>query len=133
MQTVHLTGITPGLGDAGQTVTIGVTSSTTSLIPNAFGVNYTNPNSTGTITFTPIAGAVGTATITVTITDNGPTGGSNVNFVQKTFTVNLTANNAPTLAAIGDVTLSENNATTPITLSNISDGETGSNECSRRP
>ena len=74
---------------------------------------------------------MGTATITVTLTDNGPTGGSNVNVFTRTFTVTVTPNTAPTLAAFSPntVTYSENDLSTKmLSLSGITDGETGSNE-----
>ncbi len=53
-------------------------------------VTYTSPNSTGTLTFTPAANSFGTATITVTVMDNGGTlnGGVDETSVQFTVTVN---------------------------------------------
>ena len=65
-QTINLTGITPGQGEAGQTVTITATSSNPSLIPNPT-VSYTNPKATGTLTYTPVPNSTGTAVITVTV------------------------------------------------------------------
>ena len=60
-QTINLTGISAG--NAGQTVSISATSGNTALIPNPT-VSYTNPGSSGTLSYTPAAGATGTATIT---------------------------------------------------------------------
>ncbi|MFZ1073947.1 MAG: DUF2341 domain-containing protein, partial [Verrucomicrobiia bacterium] len=54
LQTVNLNGITPGPpNESSQIVTITATSSNPSVVPNPT-VNYTNPNSTGTLTFTPV-------------------------------------------------------------------------------
>ncbi len=83
-QTINLTGISAGPGDAEQIVTITATSSNPSLIPNPT-ITYTSPNTTGTLTFTPVANGTGTATITVTVTDNGGTANGGVN----TFSANL--------------------------------------------
>ena len=43
-----------------------------SLIPNPT-VNYTSPNPTGSLTFTPATNSFGTATLTVVVKDNGGT------------------------------------------------------------
>jgi hypothetical protein len=48
-------------------------------------VRYTSPNTTGTLTFTPVANATGTGTITVTVND----GGASNNIVTQAFTVNV--------------------------------------------
>ena len=47
-------------------LTVTATSSNPGLIPKP-AVNYTSPQSTGTLTYTPVANANGTATITVTV------------------------------------------------------------------
>ena len=52
-QTINLTGISPGPGDTGQTVTITATSNNTSVIPNPT-IIYTTHNTTGMLTFTPV-------------------------------------------------------------------------------
>ena len=86
-QTVNLTGITAGGGET-QTLTVTASSNNTALINPS--VTYTSPNSTGTLTFTPAANSFGTATITVTVMDNGGTanGGVDTTSVQFTVTVN---------------------------------------------
>ena len=71
-QTINLSGITAGPGDTGQILFLSATSSNTSLIPNP-SVTYTSNNPTGSLTYTPVAGASGTAVITVTVMDNGGT------------------------------------------------------------
>ncbi|MCX8092450.1 MAG: immunoglobulin domain-containing protein, partial [Verrucomicrobiae bacterium] len=65
------------------------TSSNPALIPNPT-VSYTSPNSTGSLTFTPVANAFGTATLTVTVND----GGASNNIISRSFTVTV---NAPPL------------------------------------
>ncbi len=86
LQTVNLTGISAG-GFESQLLTITATSSNPGLIP-APSVNYDSPQSTGSISFTPVANQTGTAQITVKITDDGPNNPpQNINNSSRTFTV----------------------------------------------
>ena len=88
-QSVTLTGITPGdADDAGQLVTITATSNNPSLIPNPI-VDYTNPNTTGTLYFTPVANANGSAVITLLVQDNGGTDNGGIDTTIRTFTINV--------------------------------------------
>ena len=66
-QTMNLTGITAGGGEL-QSLAVTTTSSDPSLIPNP-AVTYTSAAPQGSLSFTPVAGQAGTATITVTVTD----------------------------------------------------------------
>ena len=61
--------------------------------PGAPVVSYTNPNSTGTVTFTPVSGQSGTAVITVTVTDNGGTANGGMNSVSQSFIVAVAPSN----------------------------------------
>ncbi len=79
--TVQLSGITAGVGDTGQTLTVTATSSNPAVIPHP-AVTYTSPNPTGLLTLTP-AGGEGSATITVTVDD----GQAQNNTITQTFTV----------------------------------------------
>ena len=100
LQTVNLSGITDGIGDVGQLLTVTAVSSNTGLIPNPT-VTYTSPNTNGYLSYTPAAFASGTANITVTVMDNGGTANGGVNQVSRIFTVTVTPiNQAPTLNAI---------------------------------
>lgn len=92
LQTINLSGITSG-GES-QTLTVTATSSNTGLIPHPT-VNYVSPATTGSLTYTPVAGASGTATITVTVND----GATNNNTIVRNFVVTVDA--APTTSVAG--------------------------------
>ena len=88
-QTVSLAGITPGPSSvSGNTVTITATSSNPSLIPNPT-ISYSNPNTTGTLNYTPAANMSGSTVITVTVTNGGSTANGGVNSFTETFTINV--------------------------------------------
>jgi hypothetical protein len=90
-QTVSLSGISTGAPNETQTLTVTATSSNTALIPHPT-VNYTSPNATGTLTFTPVANARGLAVITVTVNDGETT-------TDRTFLVTVNqVNKEPTFA-----------------------------------
>src|ERR1039458_4473272 len=73
LQTVNLSGITSGASNQVQTLAVTAASSNTGLIPTPT-VNYTSPNTTGSITFAPVTYGYGSATITPTDnTRRGPT------------------------------------------------------------
>ncbi len=117
-QTVSLAGISDGSASETQTVTVTASSSNTGLIPNPT-VSYTNPNTTGSLIFTPVANASGSATITVTVNDNQ----SSNNIVTQTFTVTVNpVNDAPTLTAISNVTIAEDAAAQTVNLFGIGAG-----------
>jgi hypothetical protein len=103
LQTVNLSGIGPGASfESSQTLTVTATSSNTALIPNPT-VNYTSPNTTGSISFTPVANANGSVLITVTVKDNGGTLGGGVDTFSRTFTVTVNAvNDAPVNSVPGN-------------------------------
>jgi len=87
LQTVSLAGITPGpASESAQTVTITATSGNSSLIPNPT-VNYTNPATTGSLSFTPTTNSFGNSTITVVVKDNGGTANGGIDSVTNIFNV----------------------------------------------
>jgi ELWxxDGT repeat protein len=90
---IYLTGISAGPGES-QTLTITATSDNPALIPNPT-IDYTSPNSTGTLSFQPLPDQFGTATITVTIKDDGGTANGGIDIFTRTFTVNVTPVNDP--------------------------------------
>ncbi len=130
LQTVNLSAITPGpANEAGQTLTVSANSNNTGLIPNPT-VTYTSPDSTGSISFAPVADQFGSAVVTVTVTDDGGTANSGVNTFSRMFTVNVTAvNDAPTTTTIPDITVIQNGPNTIINLrsffADVEDGSAG--------
>ncbi len=121
-QTVNLTGISAGPGET-QTLTVTAVSNNTALIPNPT-VSYTSPSSTGSLVFTPVANQSGTATITVTVTDNGGTANGGVDTLVRSFTVTVNpVNDAPTLDTIANPTaILEEASTQTVNLTGISAG-----------
>jgi hypothetical protein len=123
-QTVNLSGITSGATNESQTLTVTASSSNTGLIPNPT-VSYTSPNTTGSITFTPLAYAYGSATITVTVND----GGASNNITSKTFTVAVSSvNQAPTLNNLANMTINEGASLQTVNLAGITSGATNENQ-----
>lgn len=117
-QSVSLTGITAGLGDLLQVLSVTASSSNPGLIPNP-AVTYTTPNTTGTLLLTPVANANGTATITVTVND----GGLLNNLFSRTFTVTVNpVNDAPTLNALNNLTLNVSAGQQTVSLAGIGTG-----------
>ena len=97
LQTVNLSGIGSGAANEIQVIGITAVSSNTALIPNPL-VSYTSPLAIGSISFTPVSDAFGTATITLTITDDGGTSDGGIDTIVRTFDVIVTpVNNAPTM------------------------------------
>jgi hypothetical protein len=84
-QTVTLTGLSDG--DAGgQSLTITATSSHPSIV-TVSPVAFVGPSSP--LRFSPVVGAVGTATVTVTVKDNGGTANGGVDTTTRTFVVRV--------------------------------------------
>jgi hypothetical protein len=124
LQTVSLSGITSGATNENQVLHVTAVSSNLTLIPNPT-VNYTSPNTSGTLTFTPVANANGTAIISVMVND----GGTSNNIVTKTFTVTVNAvNQRPTLNAISNLTTNENAGLLTVNLSGITSGAANENQ-----
>src|SRR5262249_9511462 len=119
-QTINLTGISSGASNQVQVLTVTATSSDPGLIPNPT-INYTSPNSIGTLTFTPAAFVTGSSTIDVTVNN----GGLSNNTIVRSFIVTVNpVNYAPTLDPIGNLTIDENSGTQTVELTGISSGAT---------
>jgi hypothetical protein len=116
-QTVNLSGITSGAPNETQTLTVTAASSNPALIP-APSVNYTSPNATGSLTFTPQGGG-GSALITVTVND----GGAQNPATSRAFTVTVAGNQPPTIGAISNQQTPQDTPAGPIGFS-IGDAET---------
>jgi hypothetical protein len=124
LQTVNLSGISSGATNENQTLTVTAVSGNTAVIPHPT-VSYTNANKTGKLTFTPVNGAYGTATVTVTVND----GGTSNNIVTRNFTVTVNAvNQLPTLDAISNLATNENAGLLTVNLSGISSGAANENQ-----
>ncbi|HJT31131.1 MAG TPA: DUF4214 domain-containing protein [Pirellulales bacterium] len=119
-QTVPLTGITAGLNES-QVLTITATSSNPSVVPNPT-ISYTSANPTGTLFYTPAS--VGTATITVTVTDNGGTANGGVNTFQRQFSI--TVGSAVPTANAQSVSVTENTQVSITLGGTLPAGQTGS-------
>ena len=124
LQTVNLYGISSGAANENQTLTVTAASSNTNLIPTP-AVRYTSPNTNGSLTFTPVAKANGTATISVTVNN----GGTSNNIVTQTFTVTVNpVNQSPTLNPINNLTINENAGLQTVNLYGISSGAANQNQ-----
>ncbi|ELR70224.1 RTX toxin [Fulvivirga imtechensis AK7] len=120
---IDLTGITAGLNTSeAQTLTVTASSNKPGLIPDPV-VTYTSPDATGTLTLSPVADAVGTALITVTVTDDGMSSGTAVNTFFRTFSVTVSPNTAPTVDPVDDEYLAMNTGATDVGLSGITSGD----------
>jgi hypothetical protein len=119
LQTVNLSGISSGAANENQTLTVTTSSSNPGLVPTP-AVSYTSPNTTGSITFTPVASAYGSATVTVTVND----GGASNNIISRTFAVTINqVNTPPTISSITNRIIAMDSATAPISFT-IADAET---------
>ena len=121
-QTIDLGGITAGAGRQ-QTLTVTATSNNTGLIPNP-AVSYISPSTTGALTYTPVANASGTATITVLVTESGGTANGGTNTTTQKFTVTvLPVNQPPALTATANpAAILENAGPQTINLAGITSG-----------
>ncbi|SDO80193.1 gliding motility-associated C-terminal domain-containing protein, partial [Pedobacter steynii] len=96
-QNVALTGISAG-PETAQTTTITATSSNNNLFQN---ITATKTGSSGNISYRVRSGASGTATITVTVKDNGGTDNGGVDTYSRTFVI--TVNPLPVIAIAANI------------------------------
>jgi hypothetical protein len=124
-QTVSLSGITAG-GSENQPLRVTAASDNADLIANP-AVTYTSAQATGSLKFTPVSDASGSALVTVTVEDGGldgdlGTSGDNLTHAE-TFTVTVSpVNDLPTLAALASLTLDEDADEQTVNLSGITAG-----------
>lgn len=102
LQMLSLTGISAGSTNENATLTVTAISSNPNLIP-APNITYTSPSSTGTLAFSPVTNATGTARITVTVSDSQPTNNS----ASMSFRVTVNQTVAPP-GLLASVTISPN-------------------------
>lgn len=125
-QTVGLSGIFAG-GHETQPLRITAMSSNTDVIPN-LSINYTSPNSVGSLVFRAAPNAFGTAIITVTVEDGGTDSdfdstGDNQTFSQQFTVTVLDVNDPPVFDSPGIITpVAEDAGSQTITLTGISAG-----------
>jgi hypothetical protein len=102
-----LTGISAGPFES-QSLTVTAVSDNPGLIPNPT-VNYTSPAATGSLSYTPVTNQFGSATITVTVMDDGGTSDNGVNIFTRTFLVVVVSvnNNPPIIDPISDQNMVE--------------------------
>lgn len=94
--------VSPGGGEVQQTLTPSIVSNTNPSLGTATFALV--PGSKAKLKFKPAANQFGTATITLRVQDDGPTGGANVNFVEKDFDVTVTpVNDAPSFVVKSSV------------------------------
>ena len=124
LQTINIEGIAVGGNDFGQTLTVTALSDNTALIPDPT-VTYTSDDATGTLSYTPVANANGTATITVTVSDDGGAENGGDDSIEITFDVEVTAvNDEPLIDVISDPgAILEDASEQTISLSGISDND----------
>ena len=90
-------------------------------------VSYASPQSTGTLTFTPVSDASGSTTITITVEDGGPdnnlsTTADNAK-LHRTLGVTVNAvNDIPTLDALASVTINQGASQQSVSLAGVTAG-----------
>ncbi len=125
-QIIQLSGITSGALNEIETLVVSDVSSAPTIVPHPV-VSYTSPASTGTLTFTPVAGAAGSATITVTVND----GQAADNLTTRTFVVTVSSasgNKPPTLDIINDLTIADTGGMQAVQLTGITSGSATENQ-----
>ncbi len=122
-QTISLSGITDG-DDGSQGLTVTASSNNSNV--NNVSVDYTSPNSTGSLFYTP--NTAGTSVITVTVKDDGGSTGGGVDSTTISFNVNVYSdwNNKPTISSVATQTIYEDDGQQTLELAGISDGDGGS-------
>jgi len=121
-QTLMITGIDSRLSDGNQQLSLTVVANDSTILA-APVVTYTNGNDFATVTFSPVAGALGMATVTVTANN----GAASNNLTSQTFSVTVIPNRPPTLNAISNITIFQNAGLQTIALTGITSGSASSN------
>ncbi len=86
-KTIKLTGIADGDPNKTQVISVNAISSNPSVVASPLTVNYTSDEDTAIIEFTPLA--IGTTTITVTVSDDGGTGSGGSDSYDITFNIDV--------------------------------------------
>ena len=124
LQTVNLSNITSGSNSQPATLIVTAGSSNPALISSPT-INYTSPNQTGTISFAPNTNTYGTATITVTVNNQGASN----NLTSQSFVVTVNpVNQPPTLDPLNNVGVIAGMGYHSVNLTGISSGLTNQNQ-----
>ncbi len=104
---INLTGISAGGTNENQALIVSAISGNPSVIPHPT-IDYSSPDSTGTLTFAPASNVTGSATIIVTVND-----GQNLDYlITRTFGVIVQGtNDAPTISSIPNQVVEQNTPT----------------------
>ena len=123
--TIALTGIGAGPSDEVQAIKTSVAVSNESVIETPV-LEYTSPDTTGTLRLTPIADTSGEVTVTITLQDDGGSTLGGIDTVSETFTVAVdSVNDLPTISVISDQTVDED-VSSGVLAFTVSDVETDS-------
>jgi uncharacterized repeat protein (TIGR01451 family) len=118
LQSITVSGITSGATNEFQNLIVTASSSDPSVVPTP-AVSYLSPNAVALLTFTPVPGATGSASIFVTVQDDAPTN----NAVTRSFNVTVgSTNHDPGISAIANQTIDED--TQGMVAFTVSDVET---------
>ncbi len=123
--TINLTGITDGdEGGIDQGISLALSNSNQALT-GAITATEVQSGGTATLTFTPAADANGTATINLTVTDQGGTADNNGDMsIVESFDILVQAvNDEPTVGTVANIDLDSYSATYPVTVKGIDDGD----------
>lgn len=122
-QTVTLTGISDGDPNKTQNVTVTAVSSDNAIV-RIDVLNYVANAATAALKYTPLV--AGSATITVTVKDNGGIANGGKDQISISFLVtaeDAALNNAPTINAVADLKVFISETSRTVNLSGISDGD----------
>lgn len=117
---IPITGIDPGPSESFQTVSIAVTTSNPSVVPNP---TITGSGSTRNLSFQPPANTFGSSTITIFATDDGGLLNNGVNAFSQAFLVTINSvNDQPTMDAIANIEVLENSLLTAVRITGLDPG-----------
>ncbi len=102
-QNIPLTGISAGEGET-QTLTVTLTADKPQFF-DLLQVDYTSPGATGSVRFKTKPDVFGTARLSVTVTDSGPSQAPHVNSVTRSFSVKIDPVNDPPVFTSEPVTI----------------------------
>ncbi len=122
-QTVAFSGVSAGPPDEIQVLAVTASSSNPGLIPDPI-VTYSSADATGSLAYTPLADQFGSATITVTVMDDGGVLNGGVDSFVRVFDVTvIPINDAPTLDPVADpAPITENDPEQTVSFMGVSAG-----------